>query len=230
MLPLTAPRDHPTARPAMPKTMFGKIWGNRTVAELGGGGSLLHLDRVLVHDLSGGRAMAELEERGRGVALPDHVFATPDHTVSSAPGRTADTFAKGGQLVASLRRRAAAQGVRLFDLGRRGHAIVHVMGPELGITLPGTVLVCCDSHTCTHGGLGALAFGIGASELAHALATQTLARQRPKTFRIRFEGARPCGVAAKDMILLAISRFGASPAKAAAAALAGAIADAREWA
>ncbi len=210
MLPLTAPPGHPNAPRAMPKTMFNKIWDSRTVADLGGGWSLLHLDRVLIHDLSGGRAMAELEQRGRGVALPDHVFATPDHAVSSAPGRTADTFAQGGQLVASLRRRAAAQGVRLFDLGSRGHGIVHVMGPELGITLPGTVLVCGDSHTCTHGGLGALAFGIGASELAHALATQTLPQVRPRTWRVRFAGARPRGIAAKDMILHAIGRFGAA--------------------
>jgi len=193
----------------MPQTMFERIWDSRVVADLGGGWALLHLDRILVHDLSGGRAMGELEERGRRVALPDHVFATPDHAVSSAPGRTAESFARGGQLVASLRRRCAGQGVRLFDLGERGQGIVHVMGPELGITLPGTVLVCGDSHTCTHGGLGALAFGIGASELAHALATQTLPQQRPRSFRLRFEGVRGPGVTAKDMILHAIGRFGA---------------------
>lgn len=194
----------------MPTTMFDRVWDRRVVADLGGGWSLLHLDRVLVHDLSGGRAMAELDEQGRRVALPDLVFATPDHAVSSAPGRTAETFARGGQLVGSLRRRCAEQGVRLYDLGRRGQGIVHMMGPELGITLPGTVLVCGDSHTCTHGGMGALAFGIGASELAHALATQTLPQRRPKTFRIRFEGARGPGVTAKDMILHAIGRFGAA--------------------
>jgi 3-isopropylmalate/(R)-2-methylmalate dehydratase large subunit len=188
--------------------MFDRIWDRRVIADLGHGWSLLHLDRILVHDLSGGRAMAELQEAGRRVAEPDLVFAVPDHAVSSAPGRGAETFPRGGRLVASLRRRCAEQGVRLFDLGERGHGIVHVMGPELGIVLPGLVLVCGDSHTCTNGGLGALAFGIGASELTHALATQTLPQRRPRTWRIRFEGSRPEGVTAKDMILSAIGRFG----------------------
>jgi 3-isopropylmalate/(R)-2-methylmalate dehydratase large subunit len=144
------------------------------------------------------------------VAEPRKVFAVPDHAVSSAPGRRAETFAEGGRLVASLRERCAAEGVRLFDLGQRGHGIVHVMAPELGLVLPGLTLACGDSHTCTNGGLGALAFGIGASELAHALATQTLPQRRPGVFRLRFEGARPAGVTAKDMILAAIGRFGAA--------------------
>jgi 3-isopropylmalate/(R)-2-methylmalate dehydratase large subunit len=191
-------------------TMFDRIWDQHVVADLGEGWSLLYLDRILVHDLSGGRAMQELAEKGRRVAEPRKVFAVPDHAVSSAPGRRAETFAEGGRLVASLRERCAAEGVRLFDLGQRGHGIVHVMAPELGLVLPGLTLACGDSHTCTNGGLGALAFGIGASELAHALATQTLPQRRPGVFRLRFEGARPAGVTAKDMILAAIGRFGAA--------------------
>jgi 3-isopropylmalate/(R)-2-methylmalate dehydratase large subunit len=180
------------------------------VADLGGGWSLLHCDRVLVHDLSGGRALQEIEEAGYPVAHPDLVFATPDHAVSSAPGRTSETFPTGARLLAGLRRRAAETGVRLFDLGQDGNGIVHVMGPELGIVLPGTTLVCGDSHTCTNGGVGALAFGIGASELKHVLATQTLPQKKPRRMRIRFEGAAPAGVTPKDMILAAIGRFGAA--------------------
>jgi 3-isopropylmalate/(R)-2-methylmalate dehydratase large subunit len=194
----------------MPQTMFDRIWYRHAIADLGEGWSLLYLDRILVHDLSGGRAMQELAEAGRRVAEPRKVFATPDHAVSSAPGRTEDTFARGGQLLRKMRDRCAAEGVRMFDLGKRGNGIVHVIGPELGIVLPGLTVACGDSHTCTNGGLGAMAFGIGASELGHALATQTLPQRRPKTFRIRFEGTRPAGVTAKDMILHAIGRFGAA--------------------
>jgi 3-isopropylmalate/(R)-2-methylmalate dehydratase large subunit len=191
-------------------TMFDRIWDQHAVADLGEGWSLLHLDRILLHDLSGGRALQDLAEAGRRVAQPRLVFATPDHAVSSQPGRDATTYPKGARLVASLRERCAAEGVRMFDVGQHGHGIVHVMAPEMGIVLPGLTLACGDSHTCTNGGVGAMAFGIGASELAHALTTQTLPQRRPGTFRIRFEGARPAGVTAKDMILAAIGRFGAA--------------------
>ena len=194
----------------MPATMFDKIWDRHVVADLGGGWSLLHCDRVLLHDLSGSRALTEVGEAGYAVAHPELAFATPDHAVSSAPGRTSETFARGGVLLADLRKRAAETGVRLFDLGQDGNGIVHVMGPELGIVLPGVTLVCGDSHTCTNGGVGALAFGIGASELKHVLATQTLPQRKPKRMRIRFEGDAPPGVTPKDMILAAIGRFGAA--------------------
>ena len=193
----------------MPATMLDRIWASHVVADLGDGWSLLHCDRVLLHDLSGGRALREVGEAGHGLACPDLVFATPDHAVSSAPGRTAETFPQGGRLLAGLRARAAETGIRLFDLGQDGNGIVHVMAPELGIVLPGTVLVCGDSHTCTNGGVGALAFGVGASELRHVLATQTLPQQKPRSMRIRFEGTAPAGVTPKDMILAAIGRFGA---------------------
>ncbi|UPY39107.1 3-isopropylmalate dehydratase large subunit [Sediminicoccus sp. KRV36] len=194
----------------MPSTMFDKIWDRHVIADLGEGWSLLYLDRILVHDLSGGRAMAELAEAGRHVAEPRKVFATPDHAVSTLPGRTAATYPKGERLLKSLRERCAAEGVRMFDLNQPGNGIVHVIAPELAIVLPGLTLACGDSHTCTNGGVGAMAFGIGASELGHALATQTLPQRRPGTFRIRFEGTRPLGVTAKDMILAAIGRFGAA--------------------
>ncbi|MBS7811448.1 3-isopropylmalate dehydratase large subunit [Roseococcus pinisoli] len=194
----------------MSGTMFDRIWDSHAIADLGEGWSLLYLDRLLVHDLSGGRAMRELAEKGRRVAEPNKVFAVPDHAISSAPGRTEHTYPKGAALLASLRERSKAEGVRIFDIGTPGNGIVHVVGPEQGIVLPGLTLACGDSHTCTNGGMGALAFGIGSSELVHALATQTVPQRRPGTFRIRYEGVRPAGVTAKDMILAAIGRFGAA--------------------
>ncbi|MBK1658468.1 3-isopropylmalate dehydratase large subunit [Paracraurococcus ruber] len=192
----------------MARTLFDKIWDAHVVADLGEGWALLHVDRVLLHDLSGARALQEVAERGHRLARPELVFATPDHAVSTAPGRTSETFAGGARSLANLRKRARETGIRLYDLGQPGNGIVHVMAPELAIVLPGLTLVCGDSHTCTNGGVGALAFGIGASELAHVLATQTLAQRRPRNMRIRFEGALPPGVTAKDMILHAIGRYG----------------------
>ena len=192
----------------MARTLFDKIWDAHVVADLGEGWALLHIDRVLLHDLSGARALSEVAERGHALARPDLVFATPDHAVSTAPGRTSETFAGGARTLANLRIRARETGIRLYDLGQPGNGIVHVMAPELAIVLPGVTLVCGDSHTCTNGGVGALAFGIGASELTHVLATQTLMQRRPRNMRIRFEGTLPPGVTAKDMILAAIGRYG----------------------
>ena len=192
------------------RTLFDKIWDSHVVADLGGGWVLLHIDRHLLHDLSGARALAEVEEKGLKVRHPELAFATPDHAVSSAPGRTSETFQPGARLIASLRRRAAATGVRLFDLGEDGQGIVHVMGPELGIVLPGTTVICGDSHTCTNGGIGALAFGVGSTELTHALATQTLRQQKPRRMRVRFEGMPGPGVTPKDLILHLIGQIGAA--------------------
>jgi 3-isopropylmalate/(R)-2-methylmalate dehydratase large subunit len=192
----------------MARTLFDKIWDQHVVADLGEGWALLHVDRVLLHDLSGARALSEVAERGHALARPELVFATPDHAVSTAPGRTSETFAGGARSLANLRKRAAETGIRLYDLGQPGNGIVHVMAPELAIVLPGLTLVCGDSHTCTNGGVGALAFGIGSSELTHVLATQTLMQRRPRNMRIRFEGRLPPGVTAKDMILHAIGRYG----------------------
>jgi 3-isopropylmalate/(R)-2-methylmalate dehydratase large subunit len=194
----------------MPKTMFAKLWDSHVVADLGDGWSLLHIDRHLLHDLSGARAMEDVEERGLPVRNPELAFSTPDHAVSSAPGRTAATFGPGEPLLVGLRRRSAQYGIKFFDLGEVGQGIVHVMAPELAIVLPGTTLICGDSHTCTNGGVGALAFGVGSSELVHALATQTLRQRRPRTMRVRFEGATGPGVTPKDMILHLIGRLGAA--------------------
>ncbi len=193
----------------MARTMFDKIWDRHVVAELGEGWALLHIDRHLLHDLSGGRALQALEKRGLTARNPELAFATPDHAVSSAPGRTAASYGPGALLHEGLQARARANRIAFFDLGEDGQGIVHVMAPELGIVLPGTTLICGDSHTCTNGAVGALAFGVGSSELTHALATQTLRQRKPRSMRLRFEGV--CGpyVGPKDLILHAIAVLGA---------------------
>ena len=191
------------------QTMFDKIWDQHVVADLGEGWALLHIDRHLLHDLSGGRALQALEARGLFACNPELAFATPDHAVSSAPGRTADSYPPGAVLHRGLQVRSQANNIAFFDLGQDGQGIVHVMAPELGIVLPGATLICGDSHTCTNGALGALAFGVGSSELTHALATQTLRQRKPRRMRLRFEGVCPPHVGPKDLILHAIGRLGA---------------------
>ncbi len=193
-----------------PRTLFDKLWDAHVVRDLGDGWALLHIDRHILHDLSGPPALRQVA--GRGLPLHDAglVFASPDHAVSTLPGRNGNTFALGGKLLGALREGTSRAGVRMFDLGQPGHGIVHVMGPELGIVLPGLTVICGDSHTCTNGGLGALAFGVGTSESAHALATQTLRLRKPKRMRIRCDGLLATGVSAKDLMLHIIGRFGAS--------------------
>lgn len=190
------------------KTLFDKLWDAHVVRDLGGGWVLLHIDRHLLHDLSGPPALAEVAQRGLPLHDADLAFSTPDHAVSSQPGRVATTFALGGKLHDALSRRSAEMNVRLFDLGQPGQGIVHVVGPELGIVLPGLTVICGDSHTCTNGGLGALAFGVGSSESTHALATQTLRMQKPRQLRIRCDGVLRPGVTAKDLALHTIGTLG----------------------
>ena len=193
----------------MPSTLFDKLWDDHVVRDLGDGWALLHIDRHLLHDLTGPSAMAEVAERGLRLPNPKLVFATPDHAVSSDPRRTGHTFAPGAKLYDGLRDGARSAQVRFFDIGQKGQGIVHVMAPELGIVLPGATVICGDSHTCTNGGLGALAFGVGSSEIAHALATQTLRQRKPRQMRIRVDGALAAGVTPKDLALHLIGRLGA---------------------
>jgi 3-isopropylmalate/(R)-2-methylmalate dehydratase large subunit len=190
------------------RTLFDKIWDEHVVAGLGDNADLLHVDRHLLHDLGGSRGLLDLKDRGLPVHSPHLTFATPDHAISSAPRREG-TSAVGLRLMQALREETQAAGVRLFDVGA-GQGIVHVIGPELGLSLPGSLIVCGDSHTCTHGGMGALAFGIGSSEVSHVLATQTLVQRRPKTMRVRFEGAMRQGVLPKDLILRLVGEIGAA--------------------
>ncbi|GLC97241.1 3-isopropylmalate dehydratase large subunit 1 [Cupriavidus sp. TA19] len=189
-----------------PATLFDKIWDAHVIEQLGDGWALLHIDRQLLHDMSGSRSFHELNERALEAAQPQLSFATPDHTVSSAPGRTSST----SPLCTRLEQGARQHRIRFFGLGEKGQGIVHVMGPELGIVLPGSTVICGDSHTCTNGALGAVAFGVGTSELTHALATQTLMQRKPRNMRLRFTGTLALRVSPKDMILHAIATLGAA--------------------
>ena len=191
------------------KTLFDKIWDRHVVADLGDGYALLHVSRHLMHD-GGAQAFKSIKEKGYPVHSPHLTFATFDHVISTLPGRTAETNPALTARLYAMREDAKAAGVRLFDLGQPGQGIVHVIGPELGLTLPGTLLVCGDSHTCTHGGMGALAFGIGSSEVVHVLATQTIVQRRPLKLRVHFEGTLAPGITPKDMILHLIGEIGAA--------------------
>jgi 3-isopropylmalate/(R)-2-methylmalate dehydratase large subunit len=191
------------------RTMLAKIWDQHVIAQMSDDTDLLHVDRHLLHDLGGSRGLLDLRSRGLAVHNPELTFATPDHAISTARGR-AGTSKIGQELLAGLRTETSASGIQMFDIDEPGQGIVHVIGPELGLSLPGCLIVCGDSHTCTHGGLGALAFGIGSSELTHVLATQALIQRRPKTMRARFEGRLPFGVTAKDLILALIGHVGAA--------------------
>ena len=189
--------------------MLAKIWDQHVIARISNDTDLLHIDRHLLHDLGGSRGLLDLKSRNLAVHNPELTFATPDHAISSAHGR-AGTTKVGLELLEGLRAETSATGITMFDVDQPGQGIVHVIGPELGLSLPGALIVCGDSHTCTHGGLGALAFGIGASELAHVLATQALIQRRPKTMRVKFEGRMSAGVTPKDLILALIGHVGAA--------------------
>jgi 3-isopropylmalate/(R)-2-methylmalate dehydratase large subunit len=192
-----------------PRSVIEKIWDAHVVAELGDGQALVHVDRVFLHERTGPQALAGLAAAGHAVANPALVFGVIDHIVDTDPGRTERTRFKGGdEFIRSFRDLARRAGIRLFDLDDPRQGIVHVISPEQGIALPGCTLVCPDSHTCTVGGIGALAWGIGSTEGEHAVATQTLVRRRPKTMRVEFRGALVPGVTAKDMILGLIGRYG----------------------
>jgi 3-isopropylmalate/(R)-2-methylmalate dehydratase large subunit len=192
------------------RTLFDKIWDRHVVTHLADGAALLHIDRNLLHDLSGARGLAEVRAKGYKLRNPELTFATVDHAVSTVPGRDGTENPASARLLATLRTETAAQGVRFFDLGQDGNGIVHVIGPELGLSLPGATIVCGDSHTCTQGALGAIAFGIGTSELVHVLATQSLVQRKPRRMRVTFEGTLAAGVSPKDMILHLIGTRGAA--------------------
>jgi len=194
----------------MGRSIIQKLWDAHMVREMGDGSALLYIDRVFLHERTGSIALKGLEASGRKVREPAQVFCTMDHIVDTLPGRSDETKMPGGrEFITTTRKAALAAGINLFDLGDDRQGIVHVVSPEQGIALPGVTLVCPDSHTCTIGGLGALAWGIGSTEAEHALATKTLVVKKPKLMRIRFSGKLPPGVYAKDMILYLIGRYGA---------------------
>jgi 3-isopropylmalate/(R)-2-methylmalate dehydratase large subunit len=188
-------------------TLFEKIWNAHVVHEEPGRPTLLYIDRHLVHEVTSPQAFDGLREAGRRVRRPDLTFATMDHNVPT-DNRLVISDPISRKQIETLRRNAQEFGITLFDLTSEDNGIVHVIGPELGITLPGLTIVCGDSHTSTHGAFGALAFGIGTSEVEHVLATQTLPQMKPRTMAIRLEGKLPVGVTAKDIILNIIGRIG----------------------
>jgi len=189
-------------------TLLDRIWDAHVVVSLPGGHDLLHVDRHLIHDLGGPGGFRELERRGLTVHSPALTFAMTDHCVSTQVGRTESTTRPGAALLPMLRAGCERGGITLFDIDSPEQGIVHVVAPELGITLPGTVLVCGDSHTCTNGALGALGWGIGTSEVAHVLATQCIVERKPPQCRVTLSGALARGVHAKDVILALIARYG----------------------
>jgi 3-isopropylmalate/(R)-2-methylmalate dehydratase large subunit len=191
----------------MASTMFDKIWGRHVVTEGPGGHTLLYVDRHLLHEGSAA-AFARLARAGRRVRRPDLCAATADHYVMTSPGLPASD-AEVAAMIESLTTHTAERGIALFGRGDARRGIVHVIGPEQGLTLPGLLLVCGDSHTATHGALGALAFGIGSSEVEHVLATQTLWQRKPRTMRVTVDGRLGPGVGAKDVILAIIATLGA---------------------
>ena len=195
----------------MAQTLFEKIWRQHVVRELDGNAALVAIDRVFLHERTGSVALKSLRDAGRSVLDPARVFCTMDHIVDTLLGRGDDTLMPGGRaFIVETREAALAAGIRLFDVRDPQQGIVHVISPELGIVLPGATVVCPDSHTCTQGAMGALAWGIGSTEAEHALATGTLRVNKPKTMRVRFEGRLAPGVTAKDLTLALISRHGSA--------------------
>ena len=193
-----------------PRTLFDKLWEPHVVMQRDDGQSLLYVDRHLVQDGSA-PAFEMLRQRGLRVRRADLAFATPDHYVPTDSRMLADIAdAEKRAMAQALQDDSAAAGIRFFGLDDERQGIVHVVGPEQGLSLPGAVIVCGDSHTATHGALGALAFGIGASEVAHVLATQTIWQRKPRTMRVVIDGRLAEGVSAKDIILAVIAKVGAA--------------------
>jgi len=196
----------------LPESLFDKVWSRHVVTVREDGQCLLYVDRHLVQDGSA-PAFEMLRQRGLKVRRPDLAFATPDHYVPTQSRNLGDVADPEKRAMAdALHDDSHAAGIRFFGLDDARQGIVHVVGPEQGLTLPGMLLVCGDSHTSTHGALGALAFGIGASEVGHVLATQTLWQRKPRTLRITVDGQLGAGVTAKDLILAVIARIGAAGA------------------
>ena len=197
-----------------PKTLFEKVWQQHIVAEPAGEPSLIYIDLHLIHEVTSPQAFDGLRLANRKVRRPDRTVATVDHNVptTSIADRLNIVDQISSKQIAALRKNCADFGVEFYDVQSPNQGIVHIIGPELGLTKPGMTIVCGDSHTSTHGAFGALAFGIGTSEVEHVLATQTLPQDKPKTFRINIEGDLPTGVTAKDIVLHIIGEIGTAGA------------------
>ncbi len=196
----------------LPRTLFDKIWESHVVVERDGEPAVFYIDLHLVHEVTSPQAFRGLRERGLEVRHPERTVATMDHSVPTRPGQARGRMpvvdAEAAAQLGELEQNCADFGVELFALGSDHQGIVHVIGPELGFTQPGMTIVCGDSHTSTHGAFGALAFGIGTSEVEHVLATQCLLQRRPKTMLVEVNGKLAEGVTAKDIILALIAKIG----------------------
>ena len=192
----------------MPRTLFDKVWDAHVVERLGDGTCVLYIDRHLVHEVTSPQAFEGLRVAGRRVRRPDATIAVTDHNVPTSDRRGGIAEPESRLQIETLERNVAEFGVPYFPLLDARQGIVHIVGPEQGISLPGMTIVCGDSHTSTHGALGALAFGIGTSEVEHVLATQTLLQRPAKNMLVRVDGALAAGVTAKDLVLAIIGRIG----------------------
>jgi 3-isopropylmalate/(R)-2-methylmalate dehydratase large subunit len=207
----------------MPQTLFDKIWDSHLVARRADGRDLIYIDRHVLHELHAPHAFEKLAKANRGVRRPDLTFSMQDHTIATKPGRDDTTNPEGAPFLRAMREGSARNGIRIFDLGDPEQGISHVVAPELGMVLPGATHAVPDSHACTVGGLGALAFGVGTTELEHVLATQVLATRRPKRMRIRLDGRLADQVGAKDVALRIIAEIGVDGARSHAVEYAGAV-------
>src|SRR6478672_2719909 len=190
------------------KTLFDKIWKNHIVVEPENEPALIYIDLQLVHEVTSPQAFDGLRLNNRKVRRPDLTVATVDHAIPTKDRHLPFRDSVASKQVETLRQNCKEFGIELFDLGSKEQGIVHVVGPELGLTLPGMTIVCGDSHTATHGAFGALAFGIGTSEVEQVLATQCLLQRKSKTFQVHVDGRLGAGVSAKDIILALIARIG----------------------
>ena len=192
----------------MPKTLFQKIWDSHVVTEQEGAPAVLYIDLHLVHEVTSPQAFTGLRQRGLKVRRPDKTLATMDHSIPTTPIDVPIADAMAAAQIKQMETNAAEFGITLHGMTSPHRGIVHVIGPELGRTQPGMTIVCGDSHTATHGAFGALAFGIGTSEVEHVLATQCLLQKKPKTYEVRVEGTLKPGVSSKDIILALIAKIG----------------------
>jgi len=195
------------------KTLFDRVWDAHVVRELADGVALLYVDLHLVHEVTSPQAFAGLRREGRKVRRPERTLATADHSVPTGDRSLPIADPIAARQVDALSTNVREFGIELFDLGSAGQGIVHVIGPELGATQPGMLIVCGDSHTATHGAFGAFALGIGTSEVEHVLATQCLVLNKPRNLEARITGRRAPGVSAKDLILALIGRIGTAGAR-----------------
>ena len=195
----------------MPLTLFEKIWKSHRVIKGESQPDLIYIDRIFLHERTGSFALKSLKERSLSVKNPKHVFATIDHIIDTFPGRGDETLMPGGKIfITTMRNLAKEFNITLFDINDPRHGISHLISAEQGIALPGNIVTCPDSHTCTLGALGAIGWGVGSSDCEHALATSTLSSEKPKQMKVSFRGKLNEGVNSKDMMLHLIEKYSAS--------------------